>query len=82
VEIPATTSLKKFVRLVKQHSGFRLKQLTGSTAWQVSYYDHVLRNDEDLQTIADYIWLNPVEEGIVSDRSDYAWSGPPEVMDD
>jgi len=37
VEIPETTSLKKFVRLFKQLSGFRLKQVTGDIAWQISY---------------------------------------------
>jgi REP element-mobilizing transposase RayT len=31
VEIPATTTLQKFVRIFKQMSGFRIKAKTGGT---------------------------------------------------
>jgi len=28
--------------------------------WQRSYYDHIIRSEEDLRMIADYIWHNPL----------------------
>ena len=41
-----------------------LKRLTNSSTgeklWQVSYYDHVVRNDEDFRRIWEYIDTNPV----------------------
>jgi putative transposase len=43
--------------------------------WQPDLYDHLIRKDEDLRSIADYILANPVRAGLVSSPSDYAWSG-------
>jgi len=28
--------------------------------WQRNYYEHVIRNEQDLQTITDYIMTNPL----------------------
>jgi hypothetical protein len=54
----------------KQRSGYALKKATGVFAWQISYYDHVLRKEEALLDVAQYIWDNPVKEGIVDDPRD------------
>jgi REP element-mobilizing transposase RayT len=43
--------------------------------WQPDFYDHLVRKDEDLRSITDYILANPVRAGLVSSPSDYAWSG-------
>jgi REP element-mobilizing transposase RayT len=80
VDIPAEVKLGAVVRLFKTLSGFRLKQLTGSEVWQTSYYDHVLRRDEDILDVARYIWDNPVEDGLVASYLDYPFSGPRETM--
>lgn len=75
------SSLTDFVRHFKQLSGHRFKREHGAPLWQISYYDHVLRRDEDLLTVARYIWDNPVRAGLVQDRSEYPFSGPREVME-
>jgi REP element-mobilizing transposase RayT len=80
VEIPEDERLGVFVRLFKTLSGFRLKQLLGAEVWQTSYYDHILRRDEDILDVARYIWENPVEDGLVADFLDYCFSGPREMM--
>jgi REP element-mobilizing transposase RayT len=80
VEIPKDEQLGVFVRLFKTLSGFRLKQLLGTEVWQVSYYDHILRRDEDILDLARYIWENPVEDSLVTDFLDYRFSGPRETM--
>jgi REP element-mobilizing transposase RayT len=64
------------VRLFKQLSGYRAKQLLGQSIWQISYYDHVVRRDEDLAEIMRYIWNNPVRAGLTSEPADYPYSGP------
>ena len=69
-------SATEFVRHFKQISSFDFKQRHGVELWQISYHDRVLRRDEDLHSVAQYIWCNPVTAGIVSDARDYAFSGP------
>jgi len=39
--------------------------------WQAGFYDHQLRNEEDLREQAHYIIANPVRAGIVADIRDY-----------
>ena len=70
------SSLQAFVHHFKQLSGYRYKREHGAHLWQISYYDHVLRRDEDLQALARYIWDNPVREGLVQSRTEYPFSGP------
>ena len=42
---------------------------------QRSFYDHLVRKNEDLLTIAKYILNNPVRKGIVRDYKDYHFCG-------
>ena len=70
------SSLAIFVRLFKQLSGYACKQQLGVHLWQISYYDHVLRNEEDLPTVASYILDNPVRAGLVDLATLYPYSGP------
>jgi REP element-mobilizing transposase RayT len=73
--------LQDFVRHFMQLSGYRYKREHGAQLWQISYYDHVLRADEDLPLIARYIWDNPVRAGLVQDSADYPFSGPRSMME-
>jgi hypothetical protein len=43
--------------------------------WQPSYYDHVLRKDEDTLNVARYILDNPVRKGLVKHFLEYGFSG-------
>ena len=81
VEIPEGVSLPKVVRWFKQMTGFELKQVTGSSAWQVSYYEHVLRKEEALADVARYVWNNPVVDGLTEDWTQYPHSGPRDLID-
>jgi putative transposase len=69
--------LVAFMRLFKQLSGYAYRQLTGDSGvlWQTSYYDHVLRQEEDLHDAARYIWGNPVRAGLVESAEEYSYSG-------
>jgi putative transposase len=75
------SSLQDFVRHFKQLSGHRHKREHGARLWQISYYDHVLRGDEDLMVAARYIWDNAVRAGLVQDSSEYPFSGPRSAME-
>ncbi|WP_340678629.1 transposase [Paraglaciecola sp.] len=43
-----------------------LLRTTSDPVWQSGYYDHCLRNDEDLRKNMRYIVANPLRAGIVS----------------
>ncbi len=42
--------------------------------WQHRYWDHLIRDENDLYRHVDYIHGNPVKHGLVKRTSDYAWS--------
>ena len=75
------SSLQDFARYFKQLSGYKFKREHSASLWQVSYYDHVLRREEDAGQIAAYIWDNPVRAGMVESRFEYPFSGPRELME-
>ncbi len=60
----------------KQVTGYGFKRRLGQPLWQRSYYDHVLRGEEDTEDVAEYIWNNPVRAGLVTDRDSYPFWGP------
>ena len=43
--------------------------------WQIRLFDHVIRNDMDLQENLDYIAMNPVREGYVTQPQFYPYTG-------
>ena len=42
--------------------------------WQKNFYDHVVRKEEPLIKIAEYIVNNPIRKGIVSEWEEYPYS--------
>lgn len=45
--------------VIKQFKGAVSKE-TGTTVWQKGFYDHIIRDDEDYNTKAQYIDTNPL----------------------
>lgn len=67
--------LPRFIQRFKSAATHRLWKLgiTG-VVWQSSYYGHVLRRDEDLGRVAEYILGNPVRKGLVAVAKAYPLS--------
>lgn len=42
--------------------------------WQRRYWEHCIRDEDDLSRCVDYIHLNPVKHGFVSDPDDWPYS--------
>lgn len=42
--------------------------------WQRRFWEHLIRDDEDLNAHVDYIHFNPVKHGLVSDPDDWPYS--------
>ena len=43
--------------------------------WQPRFYDHIVRAEESLHAISQYILANPVRKGFVDQPEDWPWSG-------
>lgn len=67
--------LKRFVFRFKQKSGYLASKRNRIVLWQKSYYDHVLRKEEDLKEVCKYTWANPVRKGLVQDYKEFPFSG-------
>ena len=68
MQLGETHPLSAVVRDVKALSSRRL----GRRLWQKGFYDHALREDEDLRELARYIIANLVRAGLVEKTGDYS----------
>jgi putative transposase len=71
----AGSDLRVFMTRWKQRAGYEYRQCTGEYLWQPSYFDHVLRDDEDTGRAVRYVLENPVRKALVTEFQDYAFSG-------
>ncbi|HEU0188463.1 MAG TPA: transposase [Gallionella sp.] len=60
--------LSEAVHLLKGRSANAI----GHGVWQANYYDHAVRQDEDLRKIARYIVANPLRANLVRQIGDYS----------
>ena len=70
-----SSHLVTFIQRFKRRTGFHFEQKSGSQLWQPSYFDRVLRKEEDLGSVAEYVLQNPVAEGLCARPEDYGLSG-------
>ncbi len=55
-------ALPEIVRALKSFSARRINALRatpGAIVWQRNYFEHIVRDNEDLCRIREYIWANP-----------------------
>ena len=60
---PVSGSLPTIVRSFKSATAKRINELRGTPSaplWQRNYYEHVIRSEEELQRIREYIQTNPL----------------------
>ena len=65
---PEVVELNNWPNLTPEQ--FRQKRL-----WQTRFFDHVIRNDFDLQANVDYLAMNPVRRGYVTHPQFYPFTG-------
>jgi REP element-mobilizing transposase RayT len=66
----APKSLSQMVRDVKVFSS----RAARTSLWQRGFYEHIVRSDEILETIAFYIVGNPVRAGLAEHPEDWPWT--------
>lgn len=66
----------EFVRLFKGRSTPQARRIKpGRRLWQRSFFDHGLRREESVETVAKYIFENPARAGLVENPAEYLWAG-------
>jgi putative transposase len=70
-----TSDLHVFVARFKQKTGYLFRMELGRDLWQERYYDHTLRQAADSEDVAWYIWMNPIRKGLITEPSQYPFSG-------
>ena len=58
--------LPKMIGWFKMNAAKQINQIRntpGNPVWQCNYYEHIIRDDRELQTIRDYIRYNPLKWG-------------------
>jgi putative transposase len=70
------TPRERIMKSMKGYSAYQCNRLLGlhGKFWQDESYDHVVRNDDELHRIIDYVENNPVKAGLVQRREDWRWS--------
>ena len=69
-------ALSAIMHSLKRHTALNANRILGREGafWQSESYDHVVRDQDDLQRIVHYIMHNPVKAGLVKEWEDWPWS--------
>jgi putative transposase len=67
--------LLAFVRDAKQRSGYSVARLTSQHLWQESFYDRVLRDEDQTLAVVKYIVMNPVRARLAKQVGEYPFCG-------
>ena len=70
-----SSDCRRFITRSKQFSGFYYQKTFGRRLWQRYGFEHVLRSEEGLLSVARYIMENPVRARIAPSVRDYPFCG-------
>jgi putative transposase len=75
VRLPdASRSLGRIVATLKSSIQFKSRRAGVDLEWQDNFYDHVVRQNEQLEEIAGYILRNPERAGLVKQGEAYPFA--------
>ena len=70
-----TSDLLNLVKTFKLKTSRTYFSQTSQNLWQRKFYDHILRPNESPESVAWYIWQNPVRRGLCATPQEYSFSG-------
>jgi REP element-mobilizing transposase RayT len=72
-QLGESTDLSSTIKRFKARSAHRVNRFLRrqGSLWQKAFYDHAIREEEDIQGIARYIVANPLRAGLVAHIGDY-----------
>lgn len=71
----AESELLPFVKSFRIKSSRAYARAADGLLWQKKFYDHILRSIVSLESVAWYIWLNPVRARLVASAKEFPYSG-------
>jgi putative transposase len=69
------SALEPFMHSWSTQTGYAWLRRHSGTLWQGGYHDQILRSDVSIYFAAQYVVMNPVRAGIVTDPAAYEFSG-------
>ena len=88
LQLTSGKPLSEVMHYFKGRSARSINQLLNhnGSIWQRAYYDHAVRMDENLRSIARYLVANPLRAGLVKEIGDYPlwdaiWVGENTIID-
>ena len=68
-------SLTKILQSLKRHTARQSNLILGRSGafWQDESYDHIIRNQAELERVIEYVLDNPVKAGLVDDWKKWKW---------
>jgi putative transposase len=80
----AKQAMSDIMQSIKLRFTHRFKRNNGITEnitiWQRRFWDHIIRDESDLNRHLDYVHFNPVKHGYVEKPVDYPWSSFGELL--
>jgi len=73
--IAPQSNLLHFMRSFKIKTSREYAAQKARPLWQRAYYEHILRSGESMESVAWYIWLNPVRKGVASRPQQHKFAG-------
>jgi len=74
---PKINNLSNVMKVFKQDFGFLYRQRLGirtGRVWQLRFWDHAIRDQDDMNLHIDYIHYNPIKHGLVMVTREYIHS--------
>ncbi len=72
-QLQTGVNLSNVMKKLKARVSKEIHQTNQQKVWQDGFYDHYIRNDEDLKNTARYIVANPLRAKLVTQLSQYPW---------
>lgn len=71
--LPNSKNIGKIMQNIKRISAFRINKILGKTGnfWQAESYDHIIRDEKELNKLIKYTLMNPVKAGIVENWKEF-----------
>jgi putative transposase len=70
-----SSDLVAFVHEATQRTGYSFTRSNGTRLWQRGFYDHVLRVEERVLAVVQYIVTNPIRAGLAQRLGEYPFCG-------
>ncbi len=70
-----TSDVLRLMRRFKQRTGYFFSQNSAGARWQKDFFDHICRDEQEVEKQIRYIVENPARKGLVSHWKNYRFKG-------